>query len=185
MHRVLLGLLCLLLPVGVAAQPIDTISLSPGETIVLTLSEGRLVVGDRQHAGPLSAYEAGVVQKLQGIELPKDAGVQPAVPIMKGELPGTPDPLTPNAVRITFREVQGDKRGPAGGLHAVLTIHNGFAQSVRYRAAMLKGGEVSPTDVCEVIPEIRGVEHWPYRIERLDLSQLRLEPYGGGDPVCE
>ena len=51
---------------------------------------------------------------------------------------------------------------------------------------MVRGGEDEPTDVCAVLPMLRGYEHWPYPIDRIELTKLTLIPYRQGDnPTCE
>jgi hypothetical protein len=57
----------------------------------------------------------------------------------------------------------------------MLTIENGYNRSFRYRAVMHRRDRSAPTDVCEVMANKPGFEHWPYQIEWLELSDLRLE----------
>jgi hypothetical protein len=37
--------------------------------------------------------------------------------------------------------------------------------------------------VCIVLPGKRGYEHWPYPIEKIELSEFTVEPWKEGDPV--
>jgi hypothetical protein len=185
MSRALLFLLCMMLPGGLAAQTVPAVSLVPGESVVLKVQDGQWTVSERTAAGALSAFEKGVVAKLQATDIPPDAGVQPAVPVMEGDIDAPRDAVSPGIIRITFRHVPGAMRGQPGESHAVLSVDNGYDHSFFYRAMMHKEGKRSATDVCEVLPQMHGLEHWPYRIERLELSALKLEPYSGGDPLCE
>jgi hypothetical protein len=68
-----------------------------------------------------------------------------------------------------------------------LLIENGYSQAFRYRAIMIEPGESSQhTDVCIVLPALRALEHWPFALERIELSALRLAPWRDGDPIpCE
>jgi hypothetical protein len=177
--------MCLMLSGGLAAQGGPIVSLIPGDSVVVTFDDGQWRVAERSRAGPLSLFETQVVAKMQEIEVPPEAGVQPAIPVREGDISAPRDAIAPGMVRITFREVLDAKRGSPGESHAILSIDNGYDHSLLYRAAMHKRGEQTSTDVCEVIPQMHGLEHWPYRIDRLDLSDLRLEAYSGGDPRCE
>jgi hypothetical protein len=68
----------------------------------------------------------------------------------------------------------------------LLLIENGYDRGLRYRATIYRRGRSEPTDVCVVIPERRGYEHWPYPIDRIELSGLTLFPLREGDPLtCE
>ena len=68
----------------------------------------------------------------------------------------------------------------------MLTLLNGYPSAFSYRAVMHGNGRAAPTDVCQVMPEKGGNEHWPYPIEQLDLSELRLEAWQDGQvPRCE
>jgi len=68
----------------------------------------------------------------------------------------------------------------------VLMIDNGYEQGLIYRAAILVNDRSTPTDVCLVMPSRHGVEHWPYLIDHIELSDLTLRPWRDGDAVpCE
>ena len=67
--------------------------------------------------------------------------------------------------------------------HAVLLIENGYDRAFGYRATMHVRGRATPTDVCLVRPHLRGIEHWPYAIESIDLSSFRLVPWREGQQV--
>jgi hypothetical protein len=75
-------------------------------------------------------------------------------------------------VQLTFRHVPALRVGAAD--HSSLVIANGYNYKFGYRALMRGKGRSVPTDVCEVPQKFRGVEHWPYVIDELDLSDLRL-----------
>jgi hypothetical protein len=72
-----------------------------------------------------------------------------------------------------------------GGKHTLLLIENGYDQGFSYRAIMRIGRRSEPTDVCTVLPNLRSLEHWPYRIDRIELHDFQMLPWNPGDgPVC-
>ena len=65
-------------------------------------------------------------------------------------------------------------------------FETGNAGAWRSRASVTRGRRTERTDVCTVLPGLRGYEHWPYSIDRIDLSDFALVPYRAGSaPVCE
>ena len=94
-----------------------------------------------------------------------------------------PPPVAPGQIRLTFRRVPASRPGAED--HALLLVLNGYDLSFRYRATMHINGETHPTDVCEVTPHLSVTEHWPYVIDQLDLTDLRLEPRHDGPNRCE
>jgi hypothetical protein len=48
---------------------------------------------------------------------------------------------------------------------------------------MRRGEKSAPTDVCLVIPGKSSSEHWPFQLDRLDLSDMRLVAWKSGDEV--
>jgi hypothetical protein len=90
----------------------------------------------------------------------------------------------PDTLRITFRQAPGRP-------DSLLILEDGYHGWLRYRARMvMPDGRTQPTDVCDVHAPAFGVEHWPYPIVLIELSDLRLvEPEldAAGNPVmhCE
>jgi len=90
-----------------------------------------------------------------------------------------PDAVPPGEVHIAFRQI-GDSD------HRLLVISNGYDRALSYRAHIRVKGKDHYTDVCTVLPGIHGFEHWPYAIEAITLSELRLEDWPEGKkPRCE
>jgi hypothetical protein len=58
------------------------------------------------------------------------------------------------------------------GRHTVLVIENGFPRSFLYRARIGRGSKSVVTDVCQVIPNKRGYEHWPYPIDWIEITDI-------------
>ena len=94
----------------------------------------------------------------------------------------TPDPIAGDQLRISlFRLTRRD-----GAVETLLVLENGYDRALRYRARMIVDGRSQPTDVCTVLPRLRGYEHWPHAIERMELSDFALVGYRPGTPpVCE
>jgi hypothetical protein len=162
------------------AEPRSSVPIRIGETLILRFVGNRVEVLDRRGAGELSPFEFFALRQSQGIYVPPNTEKVPALPVI-GDAPA-PIVIIPNQVRITFREVQGAKLLDT---HAFLTIENGYAQSFRFKAAMHAGAKFAPTDVCEVFAGVPGFEHWPYHIEWIELSDLRLDEAIGPQPRCE
>lgn len=163
------------------AQSDAGITLSPGESITVTTDPDRasgFEVLDRAPAR-LSRYdEASVELFLRGA---MDHAVGPvAEPMAAGEM-GLPVPpeVTSGMIRITFAAV-------AEGRETVLLIENGYDRAFIYRAVINRDGQSRPTDVCTVMPGIRGHEHWPYDIDSIALTGFRLEPWNESQGIrCE
>jgi len=101
---------------------------------------------------------------------------------MFGARGSKPRPVAQGVVRISLLAVKGRDGKP----ETLLVLENGYDQAMRYRATMTSGERSVVTDVCSVLPGLRGYEHWPYPIDRIDLSSIRLEPYRTGTPpICE
>jgi hypothetical protein len=176
----LLFALVLALPAAASAKNMPPISIQPGQMITLKVDGNDTRIVAIGAAPPMSAYETESAERIGAIEIPAGAGPQPAMTFPKGTFANEPLKPVPNQVRLTFRRIPGRTDD-----HSVLFIVNGYDLSFRYRAAMRTNGGTKPTDVCEVLPNLTMNEHWPYAIEQLDLSDIRLEPRTQGDIRCE
>lgn len=166
-------------PKQTPAAPADALRLTPGEAVTLQFdSDMATVTITERGPGQLSQSDADSAQRLAAGEYGNATGRDYAtVPVRPGEAP--PPPVAPNAVRLTFVELQGTNQ-------SVLLIENGYDLALNYRARMSASGHDQPTDVCQVAPNHRGFENWPYHIDQLDLSSFRLTPFTTGDRlVCE
>lgn len=164
-----------------AAPPVQSprdeiLSLRTGQALIVTVDDaGEISIVGIEIAPPLSALDAAAVRDL--VANHQGAVGSTAAPV-RLELP-QPPPLPRDRIRIALVE-QG------GGKARLLIIQNGYDRGFRYRAALQRGGRSEPTDVCTVLPGIRGYEHWPYKFDRIDLSDLRLVPMREGEPpTCE
>jgi hypothetical protein len=168
-----------------AADNRQPILIHPGETISIELRGTTAVVLERRPAPPMDAYTAALLPKMQieSERAPTNAGVLPPTPVMPDDVPAEPPKARPHIVQITFRRVPGLRPGSED--HSLLTLLNGYDSAFRYRAVMHGNGRTVQTDVCEIMPGKGGNEHWPYPIEQLDLSDLRLEAWQEGQLRCE
>jgi hypothetical protein len=180
--RILTFLVAALVP---NAAPVDRqpIAIHPGETITLEVRDQTAVVVERGPAAPLTPFESAMIRRFQGVEIPAGSGVQPAIEVTRNDVDGEPPKPVPGRVRLSFRLVPGPRQGSEP--HSVLILQNGYGNSFRYRVLMHSNGHVQPTDVCEVFPRISATEHWPYRIDQLDVTAAWLEPPQGGNARCE
>jgi hypothetical protein len=140
--------------------------------MTLLIDDGGRVVVERRGKAKLSEFDRASTDKL--LRSGSDYPVGPdAAPLMAGE-PGVPEPepVAPEAVHVKFAEY------PAG--HRMLFIENGYDRAFAYRARIRAGDKSAATDVCTVMPLKRGQEHWPYRIDTIELSDLKLIPWKEG-----
>jgi hypothetical protein len=184
----LLRHLCALVALALApisAAGAQSIAIHPGEDVTIRFEGGRAVVAQRGNAGPVTQFEAAVIPnlQLQSKQLPEGTTIAPPQPVYESDIRAPPPSVTENEVHLIFRHVASLDQGQSGD--SILSLTNGYGQAFRYRATMHSNGKSAPTDVCEVMPANRGIEHWPYVIEWLDLTELRLEPFKTGAIRCE
>jgi hypothetical protein len=168
------------LPAATPAKDTTGIPIRPGQMITLQVNGDDTRIIAIGAAPPISPYETEALRRMQAIELPADAGPQPAVPIRSAN---EPPAVPPGQVRLTFRRVPAARTGEED--HSLLLVVNGYDLSFRYRATMHTDRATQPTDVCEATPRLSVTEHWPYAINQLDLSNIRLEPRVEGPARCE
>lgn len=155
------------------AQPAPTVSLRPGDTATIRLTpqgdQGRVERG----AARWTPHDLAVARHMVGQPIP-DAPVDTAERI-PGESMPAPSPIAPNQIRLTFHAI--------ADRHTMLIIENGYDHAIVYRAHMVRDGRDQPTDVCLVMPNRRGYEHWPHMMERLDLSSFTVAEWREGEPI--
>jgi hypothetical protein len=138
---------------------------------------------ERGRAPPMSDFEAALLQRMLAQEILAGSGIQPAIPVQSGSIDADPPKPVPGQVRLIYRQVPGPT--PGSEPHSLLVLLNGYDKSFRYRVLMHSKGNVRPTDVCEVLPQVVGNEHWPYPIDQLDLTAVWLEAPEDGNIRCE
>lgn len=142
------------------AQPAIPVTLAPEEEISLQLSgEGARIVGLR-HA-EWREFEVGIARTVVDSLHGRAPAAQPD--------PRLDPPVTAGEVRLRLLSVAGQQ--------TLLMVENGYDQAFTYRAVITRSGRSEPTSVCVVLPNIRGIEYWPYPVERIALSDFLLAPY--------
>jgi hypothetical protein len=167
------------------AAEAQVIPIHLGEALTIRFVDGWATVIERASAPPLTPYETGLLHRLQAQtqQIPKGATAVAPEPIYPDMFPGAPPPSVDGEVHIAFRRVPSLDASKPGDSLLVLT--DGYKQSFRYRAVMHGKERSAATDVCEVLPGKSGTEYWPYVIEWLELSDLRLEPSTEGAIRCQ
>lgn len=143
----------------------EEVSLRAGEGLLARFdSNGGFVVVERRAARNASDLEGDLAAALTGNPAAMGENAMPVI--------GATDHLpvvVANHIVIDMIAL------PTG--HTLLVIGNGYAaQDTSYRANLESGDVTSPTDVCTVLAGRFSVEHWPYPLTRLDLSDIRLIP---------
>ncbi len=73
------------------------------------------------------------------------------------------------------------------GAGTFLSVHNPFGSSLKYRAGLLVPGEQQfrATSSCTVLSKRFSMEHWPYAVAALALTDFQVLPEGDDSMVCE
>lgn len=163
----------LLFAAPAAAQEV---TLLPGERVVVVeVGDGALALAPGERA-ELSDYDVDALLDL--LENYAEA-VGPDAAVLSSE--SDPPPLVVGTIRISLVALSDGSSPP----QMLLMVENGFEREFRYRARIAVGDESVETDVCTVLPVLRGYEHWPYPFERIELSDFTLLPARPGEaPVC-
>jgi hypothetical protein len=168
----LLGALLIAAPAA-AQDSRPTVSLPPGDAATVRLTDR----GDRgsvqRNAARWNAHDLAVARHLVGQPIP-DAPVETAEPLPSDRMP-PPSPVVPNQIRLRFHAI--------ADRHVLLVVENGYDHPIVFRARMVRDGEERATDVCLVLPNRRGYEHWPHMMERLDLAGFTAAEWREGDPI--
>ena len=165
---------CASISFHVSAQ---AISLHAGETVTVRFDSGRTVVERAGPAEPMTKYQAYVLWRAEAQDIPPGAKTMPPSFVIRGEGPPKPSPPTADQLKLTLRRVPGLEPGSAD--RTALFLANGYGSKVRYHAVMNADSRSASTDVCDVPARLLGMEYWPYIIDRIDLSELHLEPADG------
>ena len=156
-----------------AGRPL-VLRLEVGAQAVLTTNERGQVhlLGDK--AEPLTSQELALVRQL--VQEHPDAFGPNAAPIHSDQVfPAIPQ----NSIRFRFVPIE-------RGTQALLVIENGSSESYMYKARIGYAGKAGPTDVCQLIPDKRSIEHWAYPLDWIEISEVRAVPYAENSPPrCE
>ena len=150
----------------------QSVVLRPGEKVIVRIRDGQAIVQQRGPAAPMTKYDLYTAWRAETQEVPPGVKMVPPQFITDGE--GPPEPLKPilGQVELTFRQVPGVK-GPAS--QTALMIANGYNLKLRYRAVIRRNNRSVATDVCEILPTLRGIEHWPYMLDEIEISDIGLD----------
>jgi hypothetical protein len=163
---------------------VQLVGLEPNLRVMLRIDESGEVSFAPDGAADMAAIDRSALQAL-GVLYDDPARLAEATGANAVAIQSTgvaAAPLAAGVIRLSMFAVT-ERDGRPGTL---LVLENGYGQALRYRANMVRGRRSEPTDVCTVLPRLRGYEHWPYRIDRLDLTGFELVPYRDGTPpVCE
>ena len=162
----------LLAAAPLCAQP--PIALEPGDAVTLHVDGRGTVEVSPRTAAEWTPFDLAAARHLSGLtppgrpdpyatEIPRDDNM-PAVP-----------PVEPDMIRVKFLSI--------AGRHSLLVMENGYGQAIAYRARMTRGGRTTPTDVCLVVPNYHGFEHWPDPLDRIEISDIHFVPWQRGEPV--
>jgi hypothetical protein len=165
-------------------EDVTFVGLTPGVAAFIRIDDDGGVAYAPAGEASLAEVDRDVLQQMAVLYDDPEQMAQSSGPNAKGfnASGSTPRPVAPGVVRISLLAV----KGRSGNPETLLVLENGYGQAMRYRATMSRGERSAVTDVCSVLPGLRGYEHWPYPIDRIDLSSIRLEPYRAGTPpVCE
>lgn len=161
----------------------QALGLSPGMRFVLSIDAREHATAAPDGVPALSDADKEVVKQLTDSydDPEKLAQSTGANATMLGPGKAKAEPIENGVVRVSFFELPG-RSGP----EMLLVFENGYDAALRYKAGMMRGGKIEPTDVCTVLPHRRGYEHWPYPMDMIMLSAFTLVPYQEGSrPVCE
>jgi len=167
-------LLAAALVLAPAAANAQALSIKRGETVTLAVDDKGARVVERADTVPTNFEIAGSAEAQRG---DYDQAIGPNVEVMARSGSGALAPRpAPDKIVLRFIRTPGKDQ-------SMLSIHNGYDRALVYRAVMHVGKDGRPTDVCLVAPGKLGVEHWPFAIDALDLSEMRLVVWKPGDPV--
>jgi hypothetical protein len=173
-YGLLLAALAALWPVQAPAhEPSPAIRVAMGEAVTVEISNTGEAVAGRRAQGGLSTAEAVSLRRLWTQD-GRYTGARYGVTAGKDGIP-IPAPVTPGEVHLTLVQF------PKG--QSALVVKNGYDRALVYRARLHRGNRRSSATVCLVIPGKRGIEHWPFRIDAVEISEMRLEPWQRGNPI--
>jgi len=178
MLKWLLGAVIAATPIAAQAQA-QSVTIARGEAVTLALDEadGKTTPReiDRKPAPDASVFETAVSAKFGGGALNNATGAN-GQPLTDAQIGAASPKAAPNTIALHFLRTPGKDQ-------SLLVIANGYDRGMVYRATMRVKGQAQATDVCVVMPGKVGLEHWPYAIDALALSDFRLVPWKPEDGI--
>ncbi|RYY42412.1 MAG: hypothetical protein EOP59_10075 [Sphingomonadales bacterium] len=162
--------------ISIAAMAAPAAAQAQGKAIIAMGTEVTLALEGTPGASKPSKITPDAFETETGAQFAQGEHQDAMGPVAK-PLTGTPRSATPGLVRLRLTPIAGDKPG------SLLVIANGYDRAFTWQAQIRVAGKMQPTDVCVVMPKKSGVEHWPYAVERIVISKMRLEPWKPEDGV--
>lgn len=154
----------------------DGVSLALGESVTVRLEGGHARVASRQ---PATEFPPEIFNEMRAIAAGQYGPATGENSVRMSARGAKLPPIRDDMLRFSFVLMPGQSR------EVLLVIENGYGQALSYHANIAQAGRSTPTDVCTVTPHLRGFEHWPYMIERIDLTGFELIPWSqGARPIC-
>ncbi|THD36138.1 MAG: hypothetical protein E7773_09425 [Sphingomonas sp.] len=175
MIRTAIVMAALMLPMNAMAQ---TVTVNRGEAVTFTIDEdGKAAprVVDRKPATDMTEFEKATSAKFVSGAFDNATGNNPQ-PMTDAQMGMVSPKAAPNTVDLHFVRT-------AGKDASLLVVINGYDRGMIYRATMRRGDKAEPTDVCLVMPGKIGNEYWPYPLDSIELSDIRLVPWKPADGV--
>ena len=148
-------------------QAFPPIILKAGSTFSIGLNSSGGLDTKSGAAAPLQPYDLEFIRRL--ITEHSDAtGQNGAIISLQQQAPQ----VEPSHLRFSFVPID-------DGRQTVLVIENGFPRSFLYRARIGRGSKSVVTDVCQIIPNKRGYEHWPYPIDWIEITDIHPVEWTG------
>lgn len=156
-----------------AAQPAETVRLTPGDAAVIHIDGGTISADIRRGGARWTALDIAAARHMAG-QAPIDVPATSPTTLPGDQMPEAPA-IARGEIRMRMHDVAGQ--------HTMLVIENGYDRALVFHARMTRGNRSQATDVCLVVPNNRSFEHWPEPLDSLELSQLVQVDWREGDPV--
>ncbi|MFL6726676.1 MAG: hypothetical protein ACJ8FS_09210 [Sphingomicrobium sp.] len=154
-------------PAAAREQSLPAIILKVGSTFSIGRNNSGALDTKGGAAQPLRPYDLEFIRKLV-TEHSDATGANGA--IIDVSLPAPA--IEKSHLRFSFVPID-------DGRQTVLVIENGFPTSFGYRARIGRGSKSQVTDVCQLIPNKRGYEHWPYAIDWIEITDIHPVQWTG------
>lgn len=152
---------------GAVAPAHAQIALEPGQAMTLTIATGGDIQVTGVRRGTVEPYDDAFLSQVDAqYKSGKEYSIQ--------HMPDAPA-ITADQLDLRFVTIDGKA--------TMLALANGYDDAIVYRAKITARGETKPTDVCLVMPAKRGYEHWPYVIDKIELSSFTHVAWKVGDPI--
>jgi hypothetical protein len=173
--RATLGAALVAMPIAAQAQ---SVTIARGEAVTLSLDEAGTTTREieRKPDPQASAFETAASAKFTAGAFDGATGANGQA-MTDAQMGAAAPRAQPNTIALHFLRTLGKDQ-------SLLVITNGYDRGMVYRATMRVKGQSRATDVCLVMPGKIGLEHWPFPIEALNLSDMKLVPWKPEDGIA-